>query len=174
MVMGAAAGPGGGGRDTVMALIGQIGPAFELGRDLMTEGHAAAEKIVGRASRHFEAGEYRQSASLLTLAARLLGVEPSASDTAETPDWFTALAQPPSSTDTKTDAEAAVDICEAMAASEPPAKPVMTLIQKARQELDAGRVDEAGWWASVAMAALGLTHDTLAATDETPEAETPE
>ena len=174
MLMPAAAGPGGNDRDAVVALVEQIGPAFRLGGDLMTEGHAAAEKLVRRASWHFQAGQSREAARLLSLAAGLLGVELAPVDTAEVPPWFEALAQEPASSKTEGETAEVVEICESMAMSETPARPVMTLIQKARHELEAGRPDEAAWWASVAMDALGMTGDTLAATTETPEDESPE
>ena len=64
----------GGGPEAVTQLIRDVGPTFKLGQDLMTEGHAAADKLVSRASWHFQAGEFQQAAAMMGLAAELLGV----------------------------------------------------------------------------------------------------
>lgn len=160
--------------EAVAALIRRIGPAFNLGRDLLTEGHAAAEKLVARASWHFKAKEYRQAASLVKLAAALLGVEPWAPPAALTPEWFDALAQPPSASVAEPEAREAVELAEAMATSLSPSKTATTLVEKARRELDAGRPAEALWWASAALAAMGMTEDAIAQATETSPAETPE
>jgi len=169
--MGPQAAPGGSDSQTVAALVARIGPAFNLGRELMTEGHAAAEKLVAQASRHSQAGQFRQAAFLISLAAELLGVESSGPATAVTPKWFDALAQTRLPSVTPPRADAAVKLSEAMAASEEPAETVMTLIEKARRQLDAGRTDEAYWWASVALNALGMTDEAIAAATEAPDAD---
>ncbi|MFH1267482.1 MAG: hypothetical protein ABIK89_17300 [Planctomycetota bacterium] len=151
-----------GDAETVAALVRRIEPAFQLGRELLTEGQAAVEKLVARASWHFQAAEYRQAASLLRLAAGLLGVEPSGPVVAETPKWFAALAQSPR--DSVADAEAgeAVELAEAMAASLSPSEAVTGLVERARRELAADRPAEAQWWASTALAAMGMTVEAVA------------
>lgn len=146
----------------VAEMVAAIEPAYVLGRDLLTEGHAAVEKLVGRASREFAAGEQGRAAALLQLAAELSGVEVSSPGVETLPDWFTAMADMPVPTSTQADAEAAVTLAEAMAASESPAPPVMTLVKRARRELDAGQVSEASWWAGVALNALGVTDEAAA------------
>jgi hypothetical protein len=160
--------------EAVAALVRRIGPAFNLGRELMTEGHTAPEKLVSRASWHVRAKEYREAAALMQLAAELLGVEPSAPPAAITPEWFDALARAPSAPATEAQARAAVDLCQAIAASEAPSEPVQALVEKARRELDAGRPAEARWWANVAMNALGMSDDAVAAAVDTPSEESPE
>lgn len=157
--------------EAVTSLIREIGPAFNLGRDLMTEGHAVAEKLVARASWHYQAKEYRQAASLINLAAGLLGVELAAPAAVVTPKWFDELAESPMKLSTESQAEEAVNLCEAMAMSETPAKPVTALIEKSRRELDANRPTEAYWWASVALSALGMTDSAIATATETAEVE---
>ncbi|MHC4402978.1 MAG: hypothetical protein ACYTG0_25230 [Planctomycetota bacterium] len=157
------AGPAAGGPEAVARLIGRIEPAFTLGRDLMTEGHVAVEKLVGRASWHAQREQYREALSLAMLAHELLAVEPSGEEVSTTPEWFDALAREPSASATDAQATAAVDLCEAMSAAESPSKPVESLVQKARRELEAGRSGEAYWWASVALNALGTSDDAVAA-----------
>jgi hypothetical protein len=171
---------GGKGASAVAGLVRRIEPAFNLGSELLTEGHAAVEKLVSRASWHCQAKEYRQAASLVELAAGLLGVEPSGPAAGATPQWFDALAQPPSVSATEAQAGAVVGLCEAMAMSEETSKPVTSLVKKARRELDAGRSGEAYWWASVALNALGMSDEAIAAsaetadTSETSQQESPE
>jgi len=151
----------------VASLVRQIEPALMLGRELMTEGHAAAEKLLTRASRHAAADELRSAAMLIKLAAALLGVEASASSgaDAEVPEWFASLAEtsPAAASVSKARATAAVELCEAMAASLEPSRPATVLIRRARSKLDAGRADEAAWWAAVALNALGMTDQDIAA-----------
>ena len=153
--------------------IRQIGPAFRLGQDLMTEGHAAAEKLVARASWHYQAREYAEAAAMVRLAAEFLGVELATPASAVTPKWFDDAAVAPTETIDAEQANAAVELCEAMASSAEPAPPVTTLIKKARQELAAGRFAEAHWWAGVALNTLGMTDDAIAAA-EPPETEAAE
>ena len=71
-------------------------------------------------------------------------------------------------------ADTAVSLSESMAASEEQAETVVTLVEKARRELDAGRTDEAHWWASVALNALGMTDQAIDAATRAPDADTPE
>jgi hypothetical protein len=87
-------------------------------------------------------------------------VEVSAAGEAAVPEWFAALEpRPPADVD-EAQARAAVELCEAMTASEPPSEAVAALVAKARRELEAGRLGEAHWWAEVALNALGMTHET--------------
>ena len=170
-------GPAAGGADnaaTVAGLVGRVGPAYNLGREFLTEGHAAARKLVAGASRRFKAQEYSQAASLVQLAAALLGVDVGTPVSAVTPKWFDALADEPVPEATPAEAEAAVNLCEAMAMSEEPARPVRTLIDKARRELDAGRTADAYWWAAVALNALGMTDEAVAAATRPAEEKTDE
>ena len=146
---------------TVRRMIDNVSPAYELGEDLLTEGHAAVEKLLGRAARHYQAGEFRQAAALIGLASQLLGVEPYTSKE-ETPQWFTALADQPPSTTTEAQAQTVVEYCEAIAMAESPAQPVAELVKRARREFDVERFAEARWWAGVALNALGMGDDTLA------------
>ena len=175
---GGATGRGGSGPKAVAEIIREIGPAFNLGRDLMTEGHAAADKLVSRASRYFQAKQYDQAVALMRLAAEVLGVELSTPVKAVTPTWFDALAKEPTDGVTPVQAEAAVQLAEAMSMSGA-SKPVKALILRARREFDAGRAAEAYWWSSVALNALGMTDDAIAnstlpqedAPDEEPDEE---
>ena len=169
---------GGNDAEAVHRMIDKVAPAYDLGEDLLTEGHPAVEKLIGRAARHYRAGEFRQAAALVGLAARLLGVEPYGAKE-EAPPWFAALAgQPPPAT-TKAEAVAVVEYCEAMAMAESPAEPVAELVKRARREFEAERFGEARWWAGVALNALGMADDTITgdtapAGEETPEEETTE
>lgn len=160
-----------GNAESVAALVAQVEPAFNLSRDLMTEGHAAAEQLIGRASWHFQAEEHRKAASLVKLAGALLGVESPAPDAATTPDWFDALAQPPPESFPAPQAREAVDLAEAMATSLAPSQVVSGLVQKARREVEADRPAEAHWWASLALEAMGMTGPAVTQTAETPEPE---
>lgn len=154
LTMGRNIGPTGKNAAAVAALAREIGPAFRLGQDLMTETHSVVETLVSRASTHFDDKEYEAATVLLDLAAQGLGVRTRASASTAVPRWFCAPAQAAHDMVSEGQAKAAVERCEAMALSESPAKAVTTLIQKARRELDAGRSGEAHWWASVALAML--------------------
>jgi hypothetical protein len=148
---------------SVLALVQQIEPAVKLGQELMTEGHTASGKLVARAAWHFQQKQFAESARMLALSAQLLGAGGSAAVTTNAPAWFVAMARAPSLDADRRRAEAAVQICEAAAASEPPARGVATLIERARRELDAGRPAEAFWWAAVALPAMGMTEEAIAA-----------
>jgi hypothetical protein len=155
---------GRGGPEAVMAEVQGLEPAVNLSRELMTEGYAAAEKVLARASWHLQANQVSQAGSLVDLAARLLGVGASAPTTVSTaPAWFVAMAQAPPTTADKARTEAAVRLCEAVATSESLGRVVFTLVERARRELDAGRTAEAYWWASVALRALGMTEESIVA-----------
>ena len=166
-----------GDAEAVVALVRRIGPTFDLGRELLTEGHAAVEKLVARASWHFQAKEYRQAGLLLNLAAGLLDVEPSDAVAPVTPEWFDALAQSPPASGSKVDhlqAQEAVELAQAMAVSVSPSKAVTGLVEKARRELKAERPAEAHWWASVALSAMGMTAEAIAQATDTSKQENPE
>jgi len=169
---GGAAGGASGGPKAVAEMIREIGPAFNLGRDLMTEGHAAADKLVSRASRHFQEKQYDKAAALVRLAAEILGVELSTPVKAVTPKWFDALAVEPADGVMPAQAEAAVQLAEAMSMSGA-SKPVKAVILRARREFDAGRAAEAYWWSSVALNALGMT-DSAIANSTLPQEDAPE
>jgi len=79
------------------------------------------------------------------------------------PEWFGALADAPSGTANKSQAEAAVSLAEAMTMSENPARPIASLVERARRELDAGRPGDACFWAGVALNALGMADEAVAA-----------
>jgi hypothetical protein len=157
---------GGNDEQTTANLAVAIQPAFQLGQDLLAEGHASVDKIVRRAAWHAQRKEFAEAASLLGLAARLVGVESGARDSSKLPDWFTSLAEAPLSTAEREAAEAAVSLAEAMAASETPSEPVQRIVEKARREADAGRMAEAAWWSSVALAALGAGDVSASAVDD--------
>ncbi len=152
----------GDGPAAVARWVQTIGPAFNLGRDLMTEGHAAAEKLVARASAHAKAREYKRAASLIRLAAELLAVELAPPISSATPGWFNELKPRVSDCIEPSQAAAAVELCETMAGSSS-GGPIATMCNRARRELIAGRVCEAHWWASVALNALGMTDEAIAA-----------
>lgn len=160
---GVSAGSGAIDAETVAAAVVGIEPAFSLGRRLMTEGHAAVEKLVARASRHYRAGEFRLAVSLVDMAADLLAVDRSARGTAaDVPDWFKELAAVEPAVFTQAEATAAVELCRAMAVAEEPADTVAAMVAKAGRQLDAGRFEDAGWWAAVALGALGMTDRAVA------------
>jgi hypothetical protein len=149
---------------SVLALVQQIEPAVKLGHELMTESYAAAGKLVTRAAWHFQQKQFAESVRMLSLGAQLLGANAStATPTTDAPAWFAAMARPPSLNADRRRAEAAVQICEAAAASEPPSRVVAALIERARRELDAGRPAEAFWWAGVTLPAMGMTEEAISA-----------
>ncbi|MCX6907544.1 MAG: hypothetical protein NTY01_05820 [Verrucomicrobia bacterium] len=157
---------------SVLALVRQIEPAVKLGQELMTEGYTAAGKLVARAGWHFHQKQFAEAARMLALSAQLLGASGSAAAPAtNAPAWFVAMSRPPPLDTDRRRAEAAVQICEAAAASEPPSRVVAALIERARRELDAGRPAEAFWWAGVALPAMDMTEEAIAAA-ATPAEET--
>ena len=83
---GGAATPGG-GPGAILELIRKIGPSFNLGRELMTEGHPAADKLMSRASWHCQARQYNQAALQIRLAAGLLAVELPSPAADRAPSW---------------------------------------------------------------------------------------
>ena len=148
----------------VLALIQQIEPVVKLGQELMTEGYTAAGKLVTRAGWHFQQKQFAESARMLALSAELLGAGGStAAPASNAPPWFVAMARPPSLDADRARAEAAVQICEAAAAAEAPSRTAAALIERARRELDGGQAAEALWWAGVALPAMGMTEEAIAA-----------
>jgi hypothetical protein len=149
--------------NSVAALLTALAPGFELARDLMTEGYTAADKLLARASWHFRAGEFRQSAALVSLAGRLLAIEPAAAPSAAVPAWFEQLARSPAAEVSAAQSQAAVELCAKMAAAETLAAPLRQVVQRAGREMRAGRLAEAHWWATVALAGLGMSEEEIAA-----------
>jgi len=149
---------------TVLALVQQIEPAVKLGQELMTEGYTAAGRLVERAAWHFQQKQFAESARMLALSAQLLGAGGStAAPATNAPPWFVAMARAPSLDADRARAEAAVQICEAAAAAEAPSRAAAALIERARRELDGGQAAEALWWAGVALPAMGMTEEAIAA-----------
>jgi hypothetical protein len=147
-----------------LALVQQIEPAVKLGQELMTEGYTAPGKLVSRAAWHFQQKQFAESLRMLRLSAQLLGANgPAAATATNAPAWFVEMARAPSLDADPQRAEAAVQLCEASAASEGPSQAVAALVERARRELDAGRPAEAFWWAGVALPAMGMTEEALAA-----------
>jgi len=159
LTMGRNIGPTGKNAAAVAALAREIGPAFRLGQELMTETHAVVETLVSRASIRSDSEEYEDAAVLLDLTARILGVRARVSASTAVPRWFSCPVLTAPGTVREGQARTAVERCEAMARSDPPAKSVTTLIQKARRELDAGRSAEAHWWASIVLAMLEVVDE---------------
>jgi hypothetical protein len=154
---------GAGSAEAVVALVRRIEPAYQLGRDLMTEGHAAVDKLVGRASEYSQAGEHRKAVSLLRVAAGLLGVDPEAETGAVSPSWFRDLTPADEAAVSQARASAEVELAEAMAASQSPDELLVIVIKRARRELDGGSPGAASWWATVALNALGMTDEAIRA-----------
>jgi hypothetical protein len=145
------------GEAGIAARVAQLRPAVQLGQELLTEGHAAAARLIGRAAWHCQSEQYAEAAALLDMAAQLLGVQPTRQhDAKQLPPWFTQLAQEPSSTADPARTQAAVQLIEAVIQSETPGPALEALVVKARRELNAGRVAEASWWAEVALEALAM------------------
>lgn len=131
-------------------------PAVRVGQDLLTEGYAAAGRLIGRAAWECQAQRYDEAAALLDLAAGLLGIAPVPNDARTVPAWFLELAQAPPASVEAAHAQAAVDLAEAVGQAEPLHPVVKSLVARARREFDAGRAAEADWWASVALAAQAM------------------
>jgi hypothetical protein len=147
----------------VAQLVAAIEPAYQLSQDLMTEGGAAAEKVLIEAARSHCEQRYADAASALRLAGELLGAQLALPTEAVTPDWFTALAQREIPDADQSQATAAVQLAEAMALSMTPSDTVAALLKKARRELDAKRFGTSAWWASVTLNALGMSDSAIAA-----------
>jgi hypothetical protein len=148
-------------KETVAGLLTQVGPSFLAGQELLLEGHAGVEKLLRRARRFFEDGDYGKTAALTRLAAELSGVDAAAVVTDEIPDWFMSLEPAAPASAAKQSAESAVGLCESMAAASEPSEPVSRLIRNAKRDLAAERFDDAYWWATVALNALGMPDEAV-------------
>lgn len=156
----------------VAARAAALEPAVRVGQDLMTESYAAAGRLIGRAAWECSSQRYDEAAALLDMAAALLGMTPVPNDVRTVPAWFLDLAQAPPTTVEAARARAAVDLVEAVAQAESLHPAVVSLIARARRQFDAGRVAEADWWASVALAALAMDPaavESAAGVEEQPE-----
>jgi hypothetical protein len=179
-------------RQSVAGLVEAVGPAYLLGRELMTETHTPPSKLLARASGASREGQFREASSLIRLAASLLAVDlPSRSENAKTgdaplisagvggraahvldgntgsvpgstPEWFDSLRVADAPIPAAR-ADRAVKLAEAMGASAAPGSPVRRLLRRARRELAAGDGRAAAWWAAVALNALGMTDAQIAA-----------
>jgi hypothetical protein len=150
-------------RDAAAARLAELAPGFELARNLLSEGAAAADKLLARASWHFREGRFAEAVALISLAGQLLAIEPANTSATTVPAWFEALAQAPLPDIPAAQAKAAVELCTAMAAAEPQAAPLQHLVDRARREATSGQPEEAYWWATVALAALGMSEEEIAA-----------
>ena len=150
-------------QNSVAALLAQLAPGFELAHELMTEGYAAAEKVLARASWQLRAGEFREALGLVSLAGRLLAIEPTVTTSATIPAWFEQLARRPSGDVSAPEATAVVELCAKMAAAETLTGALRQVVQRAEHRLQAGQFAEAHWWATVALAGLGMNEEEIAA-----------
>jgi hypothetical protein len=147
----------------VKQLAKAIDPAYQLSQDLMTEGGAAAEKVLVVAARELTEKRYAQAATAIRLAGELLGAQLILSAKPEMPEWFVVLAERDIPEAKQQQALAAVELAEAMSLSVTPSDTVVALLRKARRELDSGRFDTAAWWAGVTLNALGMSDAAIAA-----------
>ncbi len=157
----------------VAARAAALEPAVRVGQDLLTEGYAAAGRLIGRAAWECQAQRYDEAAALLDLAAGLLGIEPVPNDARTVPAWFLDLAQTPPASVEAARAQAAVELAEAVAQAESRHPVVESLVARARREFDAGRAAEADWWASVALAAQAMDPQAVASAAGGEEASEP-
>ncbi len=153
----------------VAQLATAIEPAYELSQDLMTEGGAAAGKVLMEAARSLGEQRYADAASAVRLAGELLGAQLTWSTDAEMPEWFTALAGREIPGADEQQATTAVELAEAMSLSMTPSDTVAALLKKARRELDGGRYATSAWWAGVTLNALGMSDDAIGAATRTNE-----
>ena len=119
---------------------------------------------MARASWHFRAGRFAEAAGLISLAGQLLAIEPSSIEPGNgsaptVPAWFEALAEAPAQDVSAAQAKAAVAFGTAMSAAEPQAPPLRHLVDRARRAEQNGQWEEAYWWATVALAALGMSEE---------------
>ncbi len=147
----------------VKQLAKTIDPAYQLSQDLMTEGGAAAEKVLVVAAREATEKHYAQAATAIRLAGELLGAQMALASESEMPEWFVVLAKCEIPNADQRQATAAVKLAEAMSLSMTPSDTVAALLRKARRELDRGRCDTAAWWAGVTLNALGMSDAAIAA-----------
>lgn len=167
---GAGEGSGPADEQTVANLVSSIDPAYRFSQDLMTEGGAAAEKVLIVAARDYSKQQYVEAASAVYLAGALLGVQGTISTEATMPEWFSDLAEREIPAAIEQRATATVELAEAMALSITPSDTIDALLKKARRELNAQRNDTAAWWASVTLNAMGMSDAAIAAANVgTPE-----
>jgi len=153
------------GEAGVAARAAALEPAVRMGRELLTEGFAAAGPLIGRAAWECRRARYDDAASALDLAAALLGIAAQPNGVRAVPAWFLDLAQAPPATVETVHARAAVELAEAVAQADAVPPAVASLVARARREFDAGQVAEADWWASVALAALAMDPAAVAAAE---------
>jgi hypothetical protein len=147
----------------VARLVAAVEPAYRLSQDLMTEGGAAAEKVLINAARSCTDGRYGDAATAIRLAGELLGAEAAPQDGAEMPEWFAQLGTREVPPVEEAQATAAVELAEAITLSMTPGKTVTALVKKARRALNGGDVDSAAMWAGVTLNALGMSDAAIAA-----------
>jgi hypothetical protein len=157
------------GEEAVAGMLEQVGPSFLVGRELMTQGHEAVRKLLVRTKQHHHEKDYLNAAALVRLAAQLSGVDASATAAESPPEWFLGLEPLELLPAEKEAAEAAVELCRSMAAAAEPSEPVKALIRSAKRELTAGRFDEALWWATVSLNALGMSDQEIESALPRPE-----
>ena len=148
---------------TVAQLAKAIEPAYRLSQDLMTEGGTAARKVLVVAAREFRLRRYAQSSTAIRLAGELLGAQIAPIPKAEMPPWFVGLAEQEIPKADPQRSTAAVELAEAMSLSMTPGDTIVTLLQKARRELDSGQFDRATWWAGITLNTLGMSDAAIAA-----------
>ncbi len=142
--------------DAVRGAWARIQPAFDMARDLMTEGYEVVALLAGRARWRAERKEFGKAAALLRMAGKVLGAEPAAS--AGGRDFLGEDGPPavePAPAD-KASAERIVRLCEATAAAKSASPIVKSLVGRARREFDAARFGEAAWWGKTALKAMGI------------------
>lgn len=168
------------GRDGILRQLAAIEPAVVLGRETLLEGMPAVEMILARAAWCFHEQDYGEASRLISLAGQLLGAprrdelgaapaaedEPqgrSAGDAAgEPPQWFSAQAAPPAETAAE-EAGAIVRFCKTVAQTRQLSPPVRWMAERAAGEQRAGNHTTARWWALVALEAMGMSPDAVAA-----------
>ena len=148
--------------EAVTQLLRQIESPFKLGRELMTEGHAAAEKLVRRASWAYAAKDVQQASMLIRLAADLLNVQIPSRAAALTPKWFDDLATAPPTQADPEQAKATIQLAGVMAQSDETSNVVKALVRRARRELAVENFAEAQWWAEAALNALAMSDQAIA------------
>jgi hypothetical protein len=151
------------GPEAVGARVHAITPAFNLARDLLTEGYDPAQRLVARAARLHLDRQYDEASMLLDVAAQLLSVSTTNSAAAPVPDWFTAMADAPWADSSPAEAKAWVKFCQSVAQGQTRSAPVEFMVQRARRSRDAGDGAAARWWASLALQSLGISDEAAAA-----------
>jgi hypothetical protein len=163
VLLGAGAGTVARGKESVAGLLHQLDPSYQLGRDLLTEGHAAIEKLLSRSRQCYEREDFVRAAALVRLAAQLSGLTPVATTADVPPEWFETLEPVVLPATEKETAAAAVNLCRSMVAATEPSVPIRTLMRNASRELAEEQFDDARWWATVTLNALGMSDDEIAA-----------